>query len=119
MKRIDWKEVSSNKELSKNFTIQVYNKFQSLSTAEIDTENIEDVYDSLIKSTEEVALATLPKKKSRAQSKPSASPNVADARSKLKSISLDYHKAPTQARKVQLIMAKKALDDAYLEAEAL
>ena len=63
MKRIDWKEVSSNKELSKNFTIQVYNKFQSLSTAEIDAENIEDVYDSLIKSTEEVALATLPKRR--------------------------------------------------------
>ena len=117
MKRIDWKEVSSNQELSKNFAIQVYNKFQSLSTAEIDTENIEDVYDSLVKSTEEVALANLPKKKSRAQSKPSASPSVADARSKLKSTSLAYDKTPTQASKIQLITAKKALDDAYLDAE--
>ena len=73
MKRIDWKEVSSNSEISRDFAIQVYNKFQSLSTSDINTENVEDVYDNLIKSTEEVALATLPKKKSRSKSKPSAS----------------------------------------------
>ncbi|XP_029633813.1 craniofacial development protein 2-like [Octopus sinensis] len=66
MKMIDWEEVLSNPDMSKQFTIEVYNTFQSLSTSEIDAENIEEVYSSLIKSTEEVALATLPKRKSKA-----------------------------------------------------
>ena len=44
MKKIDWKEVSSNSDLSKNLAIQVFNKFQSLSTSEIDSDNVEEVY---------------------------------------------------------------------------
>ena len=117
MKRIDWKEVSSNSQTSKDFVIQVFNRFQSLSTTDINSENVEDVYEIVIKSTEEVALATLHKKKNRSQLKPSSSRRVADERSRLKSISLAYHKTPSQAGKIQLIMAKKDLDDAYLDAE--
>ena len=66
--------------MSKDFAIQVFNKFQILSSTDVDTENVEDVYSKLIKSTEEVALATLPKKKRRSESKPTASQRVADAR---------------------------------------
>ena len=73
MKSIDWKEVASNSHTSKDFDIQGFNKFQLLSTTDVDTENVEDVYSNLIKSTEEVALATLPKKKRRSELKPSAS----------------------------------------------
>ena len=40
-----------------------------------------------------------------------------DARIKLKSISSAYHKDPSQTRGVKLNMAKKQLDDAYLDAE--
>ena len=80
MKSIDWKEVASDRHTSKDFAIQVFNKFQFLSTTEVHTENVEDVYSKLIKSTEEVALATLPKKKRRSESKPTASQRVADAR---------------------------------------
>ena len=50
MKKIDWKEVSSNSDVSKNFAIQVFNKFQSLSTSEIDSDNVEEVYNNLINS---------------------------------------------------------------------
>ena len=75
------------------------------------------MYNSLIKSTEEVALATLPKNKGRGQAKSSSSQNVVEARNNLKSISIAYHKSPTQAKKIQLIMAKKTLDDAYLDSE--
>ena len=78
--------------------------------------NIEEVYDTLVKSTEEVALATLPNKKSRTQYKPSHSPVVTEARSCLKSVPLKYHRAHSQSLKIQLIEAKKALDDAYLNA---
>ena len=109
MKTIDWKEISSNTDMSKQFTLEVYNKFQSLSTSEIDAENIEDVYSGLIVATEEIALATLPKKKSRGQSKPSNSPTVIEARNHLKSISLAYHHFPFQTLKMQMITASKIL----------
>ena len=117
MKTIDWKEVSTNIDMSKQFTLDVYNKFQSLSISEVNTDNIEEVYNNLVKSTEEVAMATLPKKKSRVQSKPSHSAGVIEARNHLNSVSLAYHHSPSQSRRIQLISAKKKLDDAYLNAE--
>ena len=116
VKRIDWKEVSSNSQTSKDFVIQVFNRFQPLSTKDINSENVVDVYEIVIMLTEEVALATLPKKKNRSQLNPSSSQRIADERSRLKSISLAYHKTPSQAGKIQLTMAKKDLDDAYLDA---
>ena len=117
MKLIDWKDVSSNSVLSKQFSLDVFNKFQSLSTSEINADNIEDVYNTLIESTEEVALATLPKKEKRTQNKPSNFSTVNEARSRLKTVSLEYHRTPSKALKIQLITAKKNLDDAYLNAE--
>ena len=107
MKSIDWKEVASNSQKCKEFTIQVFNKFQLLSTTEVDTENVEDVYSKLIESTEEVALATLPKKKRRSESEPTASQRVADARIKLKSISSAYHKAQYQSKGIDLNVARQ------------
>lgn len=61
-KRIDWKEVSSHPQMSEDFAIQVFNKFQLLSATNVGTEKVKDVYSSLIKRREEVALATLSKK---------------------------------------------------------
>ena len=84
MKTIDWKEVSLNPQMSKQFTLKVYKKFESLSTSQETAENIEEGYDTLVKSTEEVALATLPKKKNRTQFKHSHSLGVIEARSRLK-----------------------------------
>ena len=46
MKRIDWKEVSSNSDLSKDFVNQVYNKVQVL-PFEIDYDNVEDIHGNL------------------------------------------------------------------------
>ncbi len=65
MKRIDWKEGAPNSQIWKDFTTKVFNKFQLLLTSDVDTENVEDVYSKLIKSTEEVVLVTLPRKKWR------------------------------------------------------
>ena len=56
----------------------------------------------------------LPKKESRTKEKPSS---VNEARSHLKTVSLNYHRLPTKALKIQLLAAKKNLDDAYLNAE--
>jgi len=57
------------------------------------------------------------KKEKNSQIKPSNSPSVLEARSHLKTISLSYHRSPSTALKIQLISAKKDLDDAYLNAE--
>ena len=70
-----------------------------------------------IKSTEEVALATLPKKERKTKEKQSNSSSVNEARTHLKTVSLIYHRLPSKALKIQLIAAKKNLDDAYLNAE--
>ena len=51
-----------------------------MSSSEINSDNIEDVYNTLIKSTEEVALATLPKKERKTKEKPSNSSSVNEAR---------------------------------------
>ena len=63
-----------------------------MSTSEINADHIEDVYNTLIESTEEVAFATLPKKGKRTQSKPSNFSSVNEARSCLKTVSLEYHR---------------------------
>ena len=58
-----------------------------------------------------------PKKRSKTQAKPSHSSGVIEARSRLQAVSLSYHRSPSQSLKIQLIEAKKNLDDAYLNAE--
>ena len=118
MKTIDWKDVSSNPAMSKQFSLEVFNKFEALCDSEINSDNIDEMYGNLIKTTEEVALASLPKKKSKSKNKPSHSPSVTQARDHLKTVSLAYHRSPSTSLKIQLINAKKDLDDAYLNAEA-
>ena len=77
----------------------------------------DEVYD-LIRSTEDIALSTLPKKKNKSKCKLSHSPSVTQARIHLKSISLAYHRSPSMLLRIQLVEAKKKLDEAYLTAEA-
>ena len=48
-------------------------------------------------------------------SKSSDIAKVAEAPEYLKSVSQKYHSMPSQAHKIQLIMANKNLDDAYIE----
>ena len=53
MKTINWKEVASNTDLSKSFSVAVHNKFQALSSDhELTHDNIEETYSNIIKSTE-------------------------------------------------------------------
>ena len=71
MKTIDWKNVSSNPAVSKQFSIEVFNRFEALCDTEINSDNIDEMYGNLIKTTEEVALSSLPRKKSKSKNKPS------------------------------------------------
>ena len=60
MKTIDWKEMSSNATMSEKFSLEIFNKFESLANSEINSDNIDQVYNNIIKATEEVVLVTLP-----------------------------------------------------------
>ena len=63
MKSIDWKNVYSNKNLSSQYAVSVFNRFQELSPSlQLKSNNIDTVYKTLIVANEEVALSTLPKK---------------------------------------------------------
>ena len=63
MKAIDWKKVASDKDLSSFYSVRVYNRFQELSpNTNLDSDNIETIYNNLIKANEEVSQAILPKK---------------------------------------------------------
>ena len=77
--------MSSDPVLSNQFTVDVFNKFQLLFNSDINSDNIDDIYNNLIKSTEEVALANLPKKNNKCKNKPSH----------LKKVSLTYHRRPS------------------------
>ena len=94
-------------------SLDIFNKFSAISSEEIDSDNIESVYECLVKSTEEIAISTL--KKSWAHTKPGNSNRVVKARTSLKTISEKYHKSQSQSKKIQLIVAKKKLDGAYLD----
>ena len=77
MKCFDWKEVARNKVFSKQFSLEVYNRFQSLCDVSDLTNSLEDTYDSLIASTESVAKEMLPCKKKAARSEAEKSTPVA------------------------------------------
>ena len=118
MKCYDWKEVAMNKDLSNNFSLEVYNRFQSLCDASDIEDSVEDIYGTLISCTEEVAKEMLPLKKKANKKETQNSTPVTRAREKLKETSLKYHKNPSRNLKQRLNAAKKDLDDAYLNAEA-
>ena len=119
IKSIDWKEVATNPDLSKQFSVAVYNRFETLSgNVDLQLGNIEQIYSNLISATEEVAQEMLPKKQRGKRSESVKCPSVKLARDQLKSISLDYHQNPTKHKKKVLEMAKKQLDESYLNAEA-
>ena len=68
MKSIDWKKVSSDKDLSPQYAVNVFNRFQELSSSShLGSDNIDSIYNNLIVANEEVALSTLPKKSNRAK----------------------------------------------------
>ena len=63
MKSIDWKKLSSDKNISSQYAVNVFNRFQELSSSlHLESDNIDSIYNNLIVANEEVALSTLPKK---------------------------------------------------------
>ena len=119
MKTIDWKKVSQDKDLYKEFAVTFHIRFQLLHPdLVLDAENLEESYSNLTTITEEVASSLLPKKQKATRFSPSTAEVVELAREKVKLTSSEYHRAPSVLNKISLTIAQRELDDAYLKAEA-
>lgn len=116
MKTIDWSKVCEDPNLSSKYALDVFNRFGELSTLHEDGD-IESQYTALMEANEEIALSTLPKK-AKSKKTPFNTIIISDARENVKKLSLEYHSKPSSTKKRKLTMAKKKLDNAYLDAEA-
>ena len=96
-----------NKVLSKQFSLEVYNRFQSLSDVSDIENSLDSTYYSLIACTESVAKEILPRKKNAARNEAEKSTPISNARVKLKEASLNYHKNPSRDLNQKLKWAKK------------
>ena len=115
MKQLDWSKVFSNSNLREGFVIDVKNRFEALSDPSDDTEKR---YTNLITSTEEIAVANLPKKE-RSKKKPlSQTQCVKNARKEFEKAKQNHDQRVTRNTIKELNRAKSRLDEAYLEAEA-
>merc|ERR1712015_151746 len=117
MKSIDWRKVAHDNNLSHQYAVEVKNRFELLHN-EINQDNVDESYTTLSKLTQEVAEEMLPKKSKSTKYQPTTEICVEQAREKLKLISNEYHRSPTALLKVSLELAKRSLDEAYLQAEA-
>ena len=121
MKSIDWKSVQNDKNLSTQYTVDVFNRFQELNQsfteAPLEPTNIDVIYGNLMKANAEVALSTLPKKRKSQRKPASLDSKVVDAREKLRQVSSTYHCNPSMHNKKKIEEAKKSLDLVYIEVE--
>ena len=121
MKSIDWKTVQNDKNLSTQYTVNVFNRFQELNQSctevPLDSTNIDVIYGNLMKANEEVALSTLPKKHKSHRKPASLDSKVVDARQQLRQVTSTYHCNPSMHNKKKIEEAKKSLDLVYIEVE--
>ena len=115
MKEIDWWLVSSDTTLKQSFCLEVRNRFNILSGPDDD---IEERYNLLVKSTEDVALCILPKKVRTIEAPLSFKDLVKGARKDLQKAKKRYEVIPTRSALKNTTEAQKRLDDSYLNAEA-
>ena len=94
MKGIDWKIVISSSEMKQTFALEVRNRFDALAES---SDDIETTCNKLIQSTEEIALATLPKKEKSTKQLLSAHSLVKNVRNALLSARRNQQK-PTSKR---------------------
>ena len=111
--------MSSDKNISSQYAVNVFNRFQELSSSlHLESDNIDSIYNNLIVANEEVALSTLPKKLKSRKNPISADVLVSSARENLRKTASLYHSNPSRPNKVKLAASKRVLDEAYLDAEA-
>jgi len=115
MKKIDWKNVVADKDLSSLYSISVKNRFDALTSSD-DDNNL--TYSNLVKSVEEVALEMLPQKPKRKSTPINAHKLVIDARKLVQQITSEKEKSTNKEHADKLRTALSDLDSAYLSAQA-
>ena len=103
---------------SNEMKLGMYNCFQELSlNTNIDSDNIENIYNNLIKANEEVSKSIIPKKPKSHKNSIKSDEKFALAREDLKRNAYLYHSNASSSNKIMLETAKKSLDKAYLDAQ--
>ena len=115
MKKIDWKNVVADKDLSSLYSITVKNRFDALSSSDDD---INQTYNTIVKSVEEVALEILPQKPKRKSTPMNAHQLVKDARKLVQQITSEKDKSTNKEHADKLRTALSNLDSAYASAQA-
>ena len=110
--------MASDKDLSSFYSVSVYNRFQELSpNYNIDSDNIENIYNNLIKANEEVSQSILPKKPKSHKNSIKYDEKVSLAREDLKRNAYLYHSNPSSSKKIMLETLKKSFNKAYIDAQ--
>lgn len=110
LKAIDWEKVSSSPNLRHKFAVDVKNRFDALSNP---SDDIETKYNNLIKSNEEVALTTLPKRLKKKETPLRAKDQVKNARANLLKAQRVLEQKHTKHAQKNTTKAQNALDEAY------
>ena len=108
--KYDWKELSKDQNLQKQYTVKIRNRFSALQTAE---ETATECYQRFIDANREVTELLIPKVKKVKKAQPSEDPRVGAAREKVKATSRTYQQITSEDNRLDQEQAKKELEVAY------
>lgn len=111
----DWDKLIQDPELSKNYTVEIKNRFNCL-REETPPESITEEYKFLITANKDTAEKLLPRKKRDKKLLASENERVSKARELLQQASKRYNTEPTPENKTALEDKKSNLEEAYIEA---
>ena len=108
--KYDWKELSKDQNLQKQYTAKIRNRFSALQTAE---DTATECYQRFIDANREVTELVIPKVKKVKKAQPSEDTRVGAAREKVKATSRTYQQITTEDNRLDQEQAKKELEVAY------
>ena len=108
--QLDWKSLSTDRNIQKMYTIEVRNRFEILEDIE---ETATDKYSRFITANKEAAEKIIPAKKRSRKANFSRDPRVIKARDHIRETYEVYQQDTTDDKREEYKKAKKNLDDAY------
>jgi exonuclease III len=115
MSQIDWPLVINDSDLTNNYTVEVHNRFSELCPVEATPH---EKYQLLSECVQEVALASLPKKKKRKAKSLSTEEAITKAREELLEANNQHSQNPTKTTEAKVKSVRMKLQTAYDTATA-
>ena len=109
-KQYDWRSLSTDTNIQKQYTIEVRNRFEAL---EIEDESATDKYERFIKANQEAAEKVIPLKKRNHKTRYSNDPRVIAARDEVRDAYQKYQKSTSDKYRGTYEAAKKVLSETY------